>query len=107
MTRAVIPAALLHTQARHKQKERTQLFSRYKQRWFASGKSLLGGVSKRCGQGGVTHLSPDGDAIFLSVVEVVGFKRVPEGEDDGCVVGPLEDHLHVSVMEANPKLVNV
>lgn len=56
---------------------------------------------------GVTHMSPDGDAIFLGVAEVVGFKGVPVGEDDGCVVSPLEVHLHISVMESYPQLVNV
>lgn len=50
----------------------------------------------------VTHSSPDGDTIFLSVAEVVGFKGVPVGEDDGCVVSPLEVHLHISVMEPYP-----
>lgn len=55
----------------------------------------------------VTHSSPDGDAIFLSVAEVVGFKRMPVGEDDGRVVSPLEVHLHISVMESYPQLVNI
>lgn len=56
---------------------------------------------------GVTHSSPDGDAVLLGVAEVVGFKRVPVGEDDGRVVGPLEVHLHVGVMESDPELVGV
>lgn len=55
----------------------------------------------------VTHSSPDGDAVFLGVAEVVGFKRVPVGEDDGRVVGPLEVHLHVGVVEADPQLIVV
>lgn len=41
ITRAVIPAALLHMQARHKQKERTQLFSIYKRRRFSGSESPL------------------------------------------------------------------
>lgn len=56
---------------------------------------------------GVTHGSPDGDAIFQSVAEVVGLKAVPVGEDDGRVVGPLEVHLHVGVVEADPELVHI
>lgn len=63
------------------------------------------GVSVRIEE--VTHRPPDGDAIFLGVAEVIGFKGVPVSEDDGRVVGPLEVHLHVSVMEPNPHLVNV
>lgn len=55
----------------------------------------------------VTHRTPHGDAVFLGVAEVVGFIRVPEGEDNGGVVGPLEVHLHFSVMEPYPHLVKV
>lgn len=51
---------------------------------------------------GVTHSSPDGDAIFLGVAEVVGFKGVPVGEDDGSVVSPFEVHLYISVVETDP-----
>lgn len=65
-----------------------------------------GGSAWGCKQG-VTHSSPDGDAIFLSVAEVVGFKWVPIGEDNRRVVGPLEVHLHVSVVEPEPELVDV
>lgn len=67
----------------------------------------FGGQRLSAGRGGVTHSSPDGDAIFWSVAEVVGFKRVPVGEDDGRVVSPLEVHLHVGVMEPYPELVDV
>lgn len=56
---------------------------------------------------GVTHRSPHGDAILQGVAEVVGFERVPVGEDDGRVVGPLEVHLHFGVVEADPQLVGV
>lgn len=58
-------------------------------------------------EGALTHCSPEGHAVFWGVAEVVGFKRVPEGEDDGSVVRPLEVHLHVCVMEANPELPNI
>lgn len=58
-------------------------------------------------KGVLTHRAPDGDTIFWGVAEVVGFKRVPEGEDDGRVVSPLEVHLHVCVMEADPHLPNI
>lgn len=64
-----------------------------------------------CGRGGregwATHGSPDGDAVLQGVAEVVGFKRVPVGEDDGRVVGPLEVHLHLGVVQADPELVHV
>lgn len=72
--------------------------------WGHEGPRLWGSA---WGCGGSTHSSPDGDAIFLSVAEVVGFKGVPVGEDDGRVVSPLEVHLHISVMESNPQLVDV
>lgn len=52
-------------------------------------------------------MAPDGDAIFLGVAEVVGFKGVPVGEDDRRVVSPLEVHLHISIMESDPQLVDV
>ena len=99
---------------RERERERTQLFSIYRRRTLADSQCPLlwgwlrpqtSGVSVRAE--GVTHSSPDGDAILLSVAEVVGFKRVPVGEDDGRVVGPLEVHLHISVVEADPQLVNV
>lgn len=51
---------------------------------------------------GFTHGSPDGHTILLGVAEVVWFKGVPVGEDDGRVVSPLEVHLHIGVMEPDP-----
>lgn len=54
------------------------------------------------GAQGVTHRSPHGDAIFLGVAEVIGFKGVPVGEDDRRVIRPLEVHLYVGVMEPYP-----
>lgn len=59
------------------------------------------------GGDGVTHGSPDGDAIFRGVAEVVGFVGVPVREDDRRVVCPLEVHLHVGVVEPDPQLLNV
>lgn len=67
-----------------------------------------GAEGQRSVKGGrVTHRTPDGDTVFLGVAEVVGLKRVPVGEDDRRVVRPLEVHLHVGVMQANPELLDV
>lgn len=72
-------------------------------------KEFKGSAAGCKGEGGgrVTHSSPDGDTIFLGVTEVVGFKWVPVGEDDGRVVSPFKVHLHVSVVEPDPQLVNI
>ena len=56
---------------------------------------------------GCAHRPPDGDTVFLDVAEVVGLKRVPEGEDDGRVVRPLEVHLHIGVVQSDPELFYV
>lgn len=55
----------------------------------------------------MTHRPPQGHAVLWAVAEVVGFKRVPEGEDDGGVVSPLEVHLRVCVVEADPELLHI
>lgn len=88
-----------------KRKERAQLF-RIHQRCL-TGRRLKPPHSGGQGEGAFTHRSPQGHTIFWGVAEVVGFKRVPEGEDDGSVVSPLEVHLHVCVMEANPELLKI
>lgn len=59
-------------------------------------------VIRAPGSLGVTHSPPNGDAVLLNVSEIIGFKGVPVGEDHGCVVSPLEIHLHVGVMKPYP-----
>lgn len=95
------------TRSRHAhtrgEREKTQLFSTHTLTlgWLAV---FLGGW----GVGGSdTYGSPDGDAVLQGVAEVVGFKRVPVGEEDGRVVGPLEVHLHLGVVQADPELIHV
>lgn len=104
ITGAVVPAALLHTQPtrRHKRRERKHSCSAHAHT-HTQGRAIC----RVRGTGGVTHGSPDGDTVLQGVAEVVGFKRVPVGEDDGRVVGPLEVHLHLGVMQADPELIHV
>lgn len=98
ITGTVIPAALL-LNPRHTGRKRGHSCSEH-----TSGAMKAPPPSSL---GVFTHRAPHGHAIFRGVVEVVGFKRVPEGEDDGRLVSPLEVHLQVCVMEADPELLNI